>query len=181
MTITAKQIRMTAARLGEQIIHTPTLEAPMLSRHLGCDLFLKMECLQHTSSFKARGALNAMLNLSDKQRKNGVITMSAGNHAQAVAYHAERMGIPATIVMPAQTPFAKVARTRAFGANVVLEGRNLNECEGTVNQLIDDHAVTLIHPYDNELVMMGQGTAGLEILTDAPDIDILVVPIGGGD
>ena len=180
MTVTANQIRMTAARLGEQIIRTPTLEAPMLSRHLGCDLFLKMECLQHTSSFKARGALNAMLNLSDKQRKNGVITMSAGNHAQAVAYHAERMGIPATIVMPAQTPFAKVARTRAFGANVVLEGRNLNECEGTVNQLIDDHALTLIHPYDNELVMMGQGTAGLEILTDAPDIDILVVPIGGG-
>ena len=180
MTVTANQIRMTAARLGEQIIRTPTLEAPMLSRHLGCDLLLKMECLQHTSSFKARGALNAMLNLSDKQRKNGVITMSAGNHAQAVAYHAERMGIPATIVMPAQTPFAKVARTRAFGANVVLEGRNLNECEGTVNQLIDDHALTLIHPYDNELVMMGQGTAGLEILTDAPDIDILVVPIGGG-
>ena len=173
MTVTANQIRMTAARLDEQIIRTPMLEAPMLSRHLGCDLFLKMECLQHTSSFKARGALNAMLNLSDKQRKNGVITMSAGNHAQAVAYHAERMGIPATIVMPAQTPFAKVARTRAFGANVVLEGRNLNECEGTVNQLIDDHALTLIHPYDNELVMMGQGTAGLEMLTDAPDIDIL--------
>ena len=180
MTVTANQVRMTAARLGEQIIRTPTLEAPMLSRQLGCNLLLKMECLQHTSSFKARGALNAMLNLSDKQRKNGVITMSAGNHAQAVAYHAERMGIPATIVMPAQTPFAKVARTRAFGANVVLEGRNLNECEGTVNQLIDNHALTLIHPYDNELVMMGQGTAGLEILTDAPDIDILVVPIGGG-
>ena len=180
MTVTANQIRMTAARLGEQIIRTPTLEAPMLSRHLGCDLFLKMECLQHTSSFKARGALNAMLNLSDKQRKNGVIAMSAGNHAQAVAYHAERMGISATIVMPAQTPFAKVARTRAFGANVVLEGRNLNECEGTVDQLIEDHALTLIHPYDNELVMMGQGTAGLETLTDAPDIDILVVPIGGG-
>ena len=180
MTVTANQICITASRLDKEIIRTPMLEAPLLSRHLGCDLFLKMECLQHTSSFKARGALNAMLNLSDKQRKNGVITMSAGNHAQAVAYHAERMGIPATIVMPAQTPFAKVARTRAFGANVVLEGRNLNECEGTVNHLIDDHALTLIHPYDDELVMMGQGTAGLEMLTDAPDIDILVVPIGGG-
>jgi len=152
----------------------------MLSRNLGCDLFLKLECLQHTSSFKARGALNAMLGLNDQQRQLGVIAMSAGNHAQAVAYHAEHMGIPATIVMPAQTPFAKVARTRAFGAKVVLEGRNLNECEGTVNAFIQEHGLTLIHPYDNELVMMGQGTTGLEMLTDQPDLDILVVPIGGG-
>ncbi len=180
MTVTADQIRDTAVRLDGQIIRTPMLEAPMLSRNLGCDLFLKLECLQHTSSFKARGALNAMLGLNDQQRQLGVIAMSAGNHAQAVAYHAERMGVPATIVMPAQTPFAKVARTRAFGAKVVLEGRNLNECEGTVNALIQEHGLTLIHPYDNELVMMGQGTAGLEMLTDHPDLDILVVPIGGG-
>ena len=180
MAVTADQIRDTAVRLDGQIIRTPMLEAPMLSRNLGCDLFLKLECLQHTSSFKARGALNAMLGLNDKQRQLGVIAMSAGNHAQAVAYHAEHMGIPATIVMPAQTPFAKVARTRAFGAKVVLEGRNLNECEGTVNALIQEHGLTLIHPYDNELVMMGQGTAGLEMLTDQPDLDILIVPIGGG-
>ena len=180
MAVTADQIRDTAVRLDGQIIRTPMLEAPMLSRNLGCDLFLKLECLQHTSSFKARGALNAMLGLNDQQCQLGVIAMSAGNHAQAVAYHAEHMGIPATIVMPAQTPFAKVARTRAFGAKVVLEGRNLNECEGTVNALIQEHGLTLIHPYDNELVMMGQGTAGLEMLTDQPDLDILVVPIGGG-
>ena len=180
MTVTSDDIRKTAATLDGQIIRTPVLEAPMLSRQFGCDLFLKMECLQHTSSFKARGALNAMIGLSAEQRKKGVITMSAGNHAQAVAYHAERMGIPATIVMPAQTPFAKVARTRAFGATVVLEGRNLNECEGTVNQYIDKLALTMIHPYDDELVMMGQGTAGLEMLTDVTDLDILVVPIGGG-
>ena len=180
MAVTADLIRDTAVRLDGQIIRTPMLEAPMLSRNLGCDLFLKLECLQHTSSFKARGALNAMLGLNDQQRQLGVIAMSAGNHAQAVAYHAEHMGIPATIVMPAQTPFAKVARTRAFGAKVVLEGRNLNECEGTVNALIQEHGLTLIHPYDNELVMMGQGTAGLEMLTDQPDLDILVVPIGGG-
>ena len=180
MAVTADQIRDTAVRLDGQIIRTPILEAPMLSRNLGCDLFLKLECLQHTSSFKARGALNAMLGLNDQQRQLGVIAMSAGNHAQAVAYHAEHMGVPATIVMPAQTPFAKVARTRAFGAKVVLEGRNLNECEGTVNALIQEHGLTLIHPYDNELVMMGQGTAGLEMLTDQPDLDILVVPIGGG-
>jgi len=180
MAITADQIRDTAVRLDGQIIRTPMLEAPMLSRNLGCNLFLKLECLQHTSSFKARGALNAMLGLNDQQRQLGVIAMSAGNHAQAVAYHAEHMGIPATIVMPAQTPFAKVARTRAFGAKVALEGRNLNECEGTVNALIQEHGLTLIHPYDNELVMMGQGTAGLEMLIDLPDLDILVVPIGGG-
>ena len=180
MAVTADQIRDTAVRLDGQIIRTPMLEAPMLSRNLGCELFLKLECLQHTSSFKARGALNAMLGLNDKQRQLGVIAMSAGNHAQAVAYHAEHMGIPATIVMPAQTPFAKVARTRAFGAKVVLEGRNLNECEGTVNALIQKHGLTLIHPYDNELVMMGQGTAGLEMLIDQPDLDVLVVPIGGG-
>ena len=180
MAVTADQIRDTAVLLDGQIIRTPMLEAPMLSRNLGCDLFLKLECLQHTSSFKARGALNAMLGLNDQQRQLGVIAMSAGNHAQAVAYHAEHMGIPATIVMPAQTPFAKVARTHAFGAKVVLEGRNLNECEGTVNALIQEHGLTLIHPYDNELVMMGQGTAGLEMLIDQPDLDILVVPIGGG-
>ena len=101
MAVTADQIRDTAVRLDGQIIRTPMLEAPMLSRNLGCELFLKLECLQHTSSFKARGALNAMLGLNDKQRQLGVIAMSAGNHAQAVAYHAEHMGIPATIVMPA--------------------------------------------------------------------------------
>jgi len=180
MAVSADQIRQTADLLNGRVIRTPMLEAPMLSRNLGCDLYLKLECLQHTSSFKARGALNAMLGLTDEQRRRGVIAMSAGNHAQAVAYHAEHMGIPATIVMPAQTPFAKVARTRAFGAKVVLEGRNLNECEGTVNELIKANGLTLIHPYDNELVMMGQGTAGLEMLTDQPDLDILVVPIGGG-
>ena len=180
MAVSADQIRQTADLLNGRVIRTPMLEAPMLSRNLGCDLYLKLECLQHTSSFKARGALNAMLGLTDEQRRRGVIAMSAGNHAQAVAYHAEHMGIPATIVMPAQTPFAKVARTRAFGAKVVLEGRNLNECEGTVNELIKANGLTLIHPYDNELVMMGQGTAGLEMLIDQPDLDILVVPIGGG-
>ena len=180
MTVTATDIRNAAATLEGNIIRTPFIEAPMLSRILGCDLTLKLENLQHTSSFKARGAYIAMQALDDASRQRGVITMSAGNHAQAVAYHASKMGIPATIVMPAQTPFAKVSRTRAFGADVVLEGRNLNECEGTVNRLIAERGLSLIHPYDNELVMMGQGTAGLEMLTDKPDLDILLVPIGGG-
>ena len=180
MSITAEDIRSAATALQGLIIRTPMLAAPMLSRQLGCDLFVKLECQQYTSSFKARGAYIAMQSLNAAQRKAGVIAMSAGNHAQAVAYHAERMGIPAVIVMPAQTPFAKVARTRAYGAEVVLEGRNLNECEGTVNTLIDERGLTLIHPYDNALVMTGQGTVGLEMLEDEPDLDILVVPIGGG-
>ena len=180
MTVTATDIRAAAATLDDRIIRTPFIKSPMLSRILGCDLTLKLENLQHTSSFKARGAYMAMQVLDDAARQRGVITMSAGNHAQAVAYHASMIGIPATIVMPAQTPFAKVSRTRAFGANVVLEGRNLNECEGTVNRLISEHRFTLIHPYDDELVMTGQGTAGLEMLSVQDDLDILLVPIGGG-
>ena len=180
MTVSAQDIRHAAIMLKDHILRTPMLAAPMLSRHLDCEVFVKLECLQHTSSFKARGAYMAMQGLTADQRKNGVIAMSAGNHAQAVAYHAEHMGIPATIVMPAQTPFAKVSRTRAFGATVVLEGRNLNECEDTVVKLIADQNLTLIHPYDNPLVMTGQGTTGLEMLEDIPDLDALVVPIGGG-
>ena len=180
MTVTADDIRNAAMRLEGHILRTPFVDAPMLSRTLGCNLVLKLECLQHTSSFKARGAYVAMMVLDARQRQRGVIAMSAGNHAQAVAYHAQQMDIPAVIVMPAQTPFAKVARTRSFGAEVVLEGRNLNECETTVATLIEQRGLTLVHPYDNELVMTGQGTTGLEMLTDRPDLDILLVPIGGG-
>ena len=180
MTVTADDIRNAATHLQGHILRTPFVDAPMLSRTLGCKLALKLECLQHTSSFKARGAYVAMMALDAEQKRRGVIAMSAGNHAQAVAYHAQQMDIPAVIVMPAQTPFAKVARTRSFGAEVVLEGRNLNECEATVTTLIEQRGLTLVHPYDNELVMIGQGTAGLEMLTDRPDLDILLVPIGGG-
>ena len=180
MSVTANDIRAAAKTLKGQVIRTPMLAAPLLSHQFGCNLHVKLECQQYTSSFKTRGAYIAMQSLSNARRNAGVITMSAGNHAQAVAYHAKRMGLPAVIVMPAQTPFAKVARTRSYGAEVVLEGRNLNECEGTVNKLIEERGLTLIHPYDNELVMTGQGTVGLEMLEDQPDLDILVVPIGGG-
>lgn len=180
MTVNADDIRNSATLLRGHVLRTPFVDAPMLSRSLGSNLVLKLECLQHTSSFKARGAYVAMIALEEGQKQRGVIAMSAGNHAQAVAYHAQKMGIPAVIVMPAQTPFAKVARTRSFGAEVVLEGRNLNECESTVSGLIDQRGLTLIHPYDNELVMAGQGTTGLEMLTDRPDLDVLLVPIGGG-
>ena len=158
----------------------PTLPAPELSSLLGCNLYLKHEQLQHTSSFKARGAYLAITALSNAQRAKGVITMSAGNHAQAVAYHAQRLNVHATIVMPRQTPFAKVERTRSFGAEIVLEGRNLNECEKTVAQLQKQHGYSLIHPYDDVHVIRGQGTIGLEILQSVPDLNCLVVPIGGG-
>jgi len=180
MGITAANIIDAAELLRGKVIRTPFVTAPMLSTTLGCEVRLKLENLQHTSSFKARGAFMAMQALDTAARERGVITMSAGNHAQAVAYHARAMDIPAVIVMPAQTPFAKVSRTRAYGAEVVLEGRNLNECEGLVGRLVAERGLSLIHPYDNELVMTGQGTAGLEMLDEADDLDILVVPIGGG-
>ncbi len=180
MSVSAQDIRDAAEIIHGHVIRTPMLPSPLLSRELGCELFVKLECQQVTSSFKARGAYLAMQALDELQRAAGVIAMSAGNHAQAVAFHAERMGMAAVIVMPAQTPFAKVARTRSYGAEVVLEGRNLNECEGTVNKLIEERGLTLIHPYDNELVMAGQGTVGLEMLQDQLDLDFLVVPIGGG-
>ena len=176
----ADDIRAAADELSGQIIATPTLPAPALSRLLGCSVYLKHEQLQYTSSFKARGAYLAMMALNEEQRKKGVITMSAGNHAQAVAFHAQNLGIHATIVMPKQTPFAKVERTRAYGADIVLEGRNLNECEQTVAALQDEHGYALIHPYDNFQVIRGQGTVGLEILQAVPDLDCLIVPIGGG-
>ena len=180
MPITAQDIEQAAITLDGHVIRTPFIKAPMLSRSLGCDLTLKLECQQYTSSFKARGAYMALQSLDADQCKRGVIAMSAGNHAQAVAYHAQKMGIPSVIVMPAQTPFAKVARTRSFGAEVVLKGRNLNECEDTVAELIAERGLTLIHPYDNESVMMGQGTAGIEMLEDNPDLEVILVPIGGG-
>ena len=180
MTVSAADIQKASEQLEGHVIRTPFVQAPMLSGSLGCDVRLKLENLQHTLSFKARGAFIAMQALSEETRKRGVITMSAGNHAQAVAYHARQMGIPAVIVMPAQTPFAKVSRTRAHGAEVVLEGRNLNECEGLVSRLIDERGLSLIHPYDDELVMTGQGSVGLEMLAEDDSLEALVVPIGGG-
>jgi len=180
MALTPENIRTAHAAMAGHIIRTPLVPAPGLSLQTGLDLYLKLENLQHTSSFKARGAFTKMQTLSEDEKRRGVITMSAGNHAQAVAYHANRMGIPAVIVMPAQTPFAKINRTRAWGAEVVLEGRNLNECEGKVEEIIRERGMTLVHPYNDEEVATGQGSVGLEMLEDAPDLDTIIVPIGGG-
>jgi threonine dehydratase len=173
-------IRAASAGFAGAILRTPLVEAPTLGTQFGCRLHLKLENLQHTNSFKARGAFTKLSALTEEERARGVIAMSAGNHAQGVAYHAARMGIPATIVMPATTPFSKVERTRQHSAQIVLEGRSLADCREVTERLIEEHGLVLVHPYDDLDVIRGQGTVGLEMLEDRPEIDTLVVPIGGG-
>ena len=173
-------IRDAAEIIAGSVVHTPTVHSPSLSKMLGCQLFLKLETQHYTSSFKERGALVKLSGLDAAERRRGVIAMSAGNHAQGVAYHAARLGIPATIVMPETTPFSKVERTRSHGARVVLVGRTLADCRAETERLVEEDKLVLVHPYDDPDIIRGQGTVGLEILEAAPDIDTLVVPIGGG-
>ena len=180
LAIGIQDIEKAAEKLKGRVIETPMLHAPMLSDTLEAELYLKLENLQYTSSFKARGACLAIDALDEPSKQRGVITMSAGNHAQAVAYRASEAGIKSVIVMPQQTPFAKVSRTEQFGGIVLQEGRNLNECESRVKAEMDAHGYSLIHPYDNPHVMAGQGTVGLEMMAAVPDLDCLIVPIGGG-
>ncbi len=179
-TPTIDDIRDAALLIDGVLLRTPFLPAPRLSALTGAQVFVKYENLQATSSFKERGALVKLLSLSEVERARGVIAMSAGNHAQAVAYHAQRLRIPATIVMPRPTPFVKVAATRSFGATVVLEGETLVEAQATMEALLADTGATLVHPYDDPHVIRGQGTIGLEILDEQPDLDAVVVPVGGG-
>src|SRR5690606_4142197 len=146
----------------------------------GCDIWLKFENLQFTASFKERGALNRLNALAPEQRAAGVIAMSAGNHAQGVAYHAKRLGIPATIVMPKGTPFVKIENTRRHGAQVIVDGATLEESAACARAFGQQHGLTFIHPYDDPLIIAGQGTLALEMLRSAPDLATLVVPIGGG-
>jgi threonine dehydratase len=168
------------ARIGDQIMRTPLLPSRTLSRLTGTNLYLKFENLQFTASFKERGALNCLLCLSDEERRRGVIAMSAGNHAQALAYHASRLGVPARIVMPRFTPNIKVAQTRVFGAEVELHGSQFDETLRHTEALAAEHGLTLVHPFDDPRVIAGQGTLGLEILEQAPEVDTVVVPVGGG-
>src|SRR5262245_54432369 len=163
-----------------QVLRTPMLPVPKLSALTGADVFVKYENLQVTNSFKERGALTKLASLSAAERARGVIAMSAGNHAQAVAYHARRLGIPATIVMPVTTPFVKVAATQAQGAEVVLDGETLAESQSSAEAIAAARELVWVHPYDDFDVMAGQGTIALEMLEDALDLDMLVVPIGGG-
>lgn len=180
MRVTLEDIQNAKLAIQDSIIRTPTIKATRLSIYLGIDLYLKLENLQYTSAFKARGALNKLLTLDEAQRKNGVIACSAGNHAQGVAYHAQRLGIPATIVMPNGTPFNKIQRTEDFGAKVVLHGNQFDESIGETLRLAEEHNYTMIHPFDDDAIVAGQGTLGIEMLEQEPDLDSIVVPIGGG-
>ena len=161
-------------------MRTPGLSSVVLSELAGADIVLKLENLQLTGSFKPRGAYIKLASLSAKDRKLGVIAASAGNHAQGIAYHARELGIPATIYMPEATPFSKVGRTEALGAKVVLEGQGLAEAREAALRQCEAEGQAFIHPYDDEKIIAGQGTVGLELLTDYPDLDVIVVPIGGG-
>lgn len=181
MTVSSDDVVAAARRIADGIIRTPTIQAPSLAQRLGvAALALKLETLHRTGSFKERGALNRLLALSEDERRAGVITMSAGNHAQAVAYHANRLGIPATVVMPAATPNAKVARTRAHGATIVLHGETLSDSAERARALAAERGLTIVHPYDDDAIIAGQGTAALELISDAPALDAIVIPVGGG-
>jgi threonine dehydratase len=180
MNVTPELIDKAAAQIARATIATPTVPAPRLSALTGADIVLKLENLQHTGSFKARGALVKLESLDESSRRRGVIAMSAGNHAQGVAFHCQRMAIPATIVMPKATPFTKVERTNALGAKVLLQGETLSEAAAFAREHADAKGLTFIHPYDDPLIVAGQGTVAREILAAAPDLDVLVVPVGGG-
>jgi len=177
---TVADIEQAASNLAGSILHTQFVESRTLSSIYGGEIWLKFENHQFTASFKERGALNHLLSLGENARKRGVIAMSAGNHAQGVAYHAERLGIPATIVMPEGTPQVKIDNTASFGAEVIVTGKVLEDSTAAARQLCEERELTFVHPYDDPLVIAGQGTLGLEMLDANPDLDCLVIPIGGG-
>jgi len=179
-TVTMADVVAAASRIAGAVLRTPMLPARRLSDLTGAEVFVKYENLQVTNAFKERGALAKLSSLTPEERQTGVVAMSAGNHAQAVAYHARRLGIPATIVMPVMTPQVKVAATEAYGATVVLHGETLDEAQQCAEDLACRHGLTWVHPYDDPQVIAGQGTIALEMLEDVPDLDVLIVPIGGG-
>jgi threonine dehydratase len=180
LSISMDDVRAAQARISDQLYATPCLHSRTLSELTGAQLYIKFENLQFTASFKERGALNRLLQLTPAERERGVCTMSAGNHGQAVAYHAHRLGIPATIVMPRHTPFVKVEHTRSHGAQVVLYGDTLSEASEHAHGIMHARRLVFVHPYDDAAVMAGQGTIAIEMLAAAPRLEVLVVPIGGG-
>ncbi len=179
-TLTLADVRAAAERLRGEVVDTPCLHSRTLSAIAGCEVALKFENHQFTASFKERGALNKMAQLSAAERAAGVLAVSAGNHAQGVAYHAQRMGVPATIVMPRFAPAVKVENTRRFGATVVLEGDTFDDARARGLALAAERGLTVVHPYDDLAVAAGQGTIALEMLAAQPQLDTLVVAIGGG-
>ncbi|MFO1070491.1 MAG: threonine ammonia-lyase [Geminicoccaceae bacterium] len=180
MSVGLADVEAAAARLKGQIVDTPFLHSATLSEIAGCELWLKFENLQYTAAFKERGAYNRLVTLPAEAQRRGVIAMSAGNHAQGVAYHGRRLGIPATIVMPEPTPFSKIENTRRLGARVVLAGGDVDEAAGHARELAVREGLTFVHPFDDPLIVAGQGTVALEMLRDRPDLDAILVPIGGG-
>ncbi|HXJ09508.1 MAG TPA: threonine ammonia-lyase [Burkholderiales bacterium] len=178
--VSIEDIRSAAAKIAGAVERTPLVHSRTLSNLTGAEVYLKLENLQFTASFKERGALNKLLSLSAAERKRGVIAMSAGNHAQAVAYHAARLGIPASIVMPRGSPNTKIRNTRVHGATVLLEGDNLFEAGKHARALAARDDLVFVHPYEDPLIIAGQGTIGLEMLEDRPDLEVIVVPVGGG-
>jgi len=180
LTVTPARISEARRTIAGAVLRTPTFAAPRLSELTGAEVFVKYENMQVTNSFKERGALVKLAALPQAARRRGVIAMSAGNHAQAVAYHARRLQMPATIVMPVTTPFVKVAATRAHGAEVVLHGETLADSQRHAEALADARGLVWVHPYDDPDVIAGQGTIVLEMLEDVPELDTFVIPIGGG-
>ncbi|MGJ3264815.1 MAG: threonine ammonia-lyase [Salinarimonas sp.] len=178
--VTLDDIRAAAATIAPHVVRTPLVAAPRLSERLGARLWLKLETMQPTGAFKERGAANRLAALDADERARGVVAMSAGNHAQAVGYHAARLGVPATIVMPEGTPLVKVENTRAHGTRVILSGETVAEAETEARRLAEEEGLVFVHPYDDARVIAGQGTIALEMLEDAPGLEMLVVPIGGG-
>ena len=180
MAVTLDQIKAAARIIDGVVIKTPTAHSRTLSEITGAQVILKFENLQYTGSFKDRGALVKLASLGDDEKRAGVIAMSAGNHAQAVAYHSQRLGIAATIVMPQGTPQVKAENTKRFGARVVFEGETIDEAAVRARAIAEAEGLVFVHPYDDEKVMAGQGTIALEMLERFPDLDALLVPIGGG-
>jgi threonine dehydratase len=180
MSVTFEAIQAAAERLKGHIERTPMRHSRTLSQITGAEVWVKFENLQFTAAYKERGALNKLLQLTAAERKRGVIAASAGNHSQGLAYHAARLGIPVTIVMPRQTPFVKVQQTRDFGAEVVLDGDGYDEAYVHALKVRDDRDLVLVHPFNDPDVMAGGGTIALEMLEDQPDLEVLPVPVGGG-
>ena len=180
LPVTPDDIHEAAVAIHGAVVRTETERSLTLSRLTGAEVFVKFENRQFTASFKERGALNTLLRLDETEKRAGVVAMSAGNHAQGVAYHANRLGIAATIVMPAATPNIKVRHTMDHGAVVVLRGETLREASDHANALATERGLTFIHPYDDPRIIAGQGTVALEMLEDIPDLDVIIVPIGGG-
>ncbi|MBK6559140.1 MAG: threonine ammonia-lyase [Comamonadaceae bacterium] len=178
--IDLQTIQQAAERLQGQVLLTPCVESRTLSQIVQAQVFLKFENLQFTASFKERGACNKLAQLSAAERARGVVAMSAGNHAQGVAYHAQRLGLRAVIVMPRFTPGVKVERTRGFGAEVVLHGDTLEQARAHAFELATAQNLSFVHPYDDDAIVAGQGTVGLEMLQAVPDLDVLVIAVGGG-